>query len=63
MVLDTKILTVRQAFNIESLADWSRVAPDDVLSLDGIGPATLDHIRLYLAGNGQTLKDDRTPRS
>ena len=61
MVLDSKILTVRQAFNVQSLADWSRVSPQDVVALDGIGPATLDHIRLYLCGQDQTLKDDRTP--
>lgn len=61
MVLDSKIDIVRDAFNIHRLDDWTRVETDDIVALHGVGDVTLQHIRLYLAGQGRTLHNDRTP--
>lgn len=61
MVLDNKIAKARDHFGIERPEDWSRVRPEWILRLDGVGQATLDHLRLYLAGRGITLRDDATP--
>ena len=61
MVIQKKLQTLRDYFGIWQPDDWSRVEPRDVLSQDGIGPATLDHLRIYLAARGLTLHNDRTP--
>ena len=62
MVLDTKIETVRETLALRTLADWTGVTPRQILDIDGVGPATLDMIRLYLAGRSVALKDDGTPQ-
>jgi len=62
MVLDTKIATVRDALELRTLEDWTGVSPKRILAIDGVGPATLDLIRLYLAGRGIALLDDGTPQ-
>ena len=61
MVLDSKLITVKQAFGIYSPEDWTRVRPEWILKLDGIGPVTLDMIRIWLATRDLTLLDDGTP--
>jgi len=61
MVLDSKIAAVRQHFSITELGDWQGIHPREVVAIDGVGPATLNHIRLYLAGRGIALRDDHTP--
>lgn len=61
MVLDSKILKIKQHFGIYRLDQWGDIHPEWILGIDGVGPVTLQHVRLYLAGQGQTLKDDRTP--
>lgn len=61
VVLNSKIQLVRDYFSVKSLSDWERIDPRDVVAIDGVGPATLDHVRLYLAGQGLALKNDRTP--
>lgn len=61
MVLDSKIAMVKDHFGIFEAEEWSRVRPEWILGIDGVGQVTLDHIRLYLAGRGLTLCDDRTP--
>lgn len=61
MVLDSKIQKVRDFYAIHSLDDWRKVTPADVTFIEGVGRATLNHIRLFLAARGLTLKDDRTP--
>lgn len=61
MVLDSKLTKIRQAYNVQTFDDWARLSPGDILKLAGIGRVTLDHVRLYLAGHGVTLKDDLTP--
>lgn len=61
MVLDSKIMLLREKFNIRTVNDWTRVSPAEVLATPDIGEATLNHLRLHLAGHGVTLRDDSTP--
>lgn len=61
MVLDSKFLLIKQRFGIFTFEDWQRVAPRDILAIDGIGQVTLDHVRLYLAARNITLAGDQTP--
>lgn len=61
MVLDSRIRRVRDYYGIHTLNDWRKLSPADVTFVDGVGQATLDHIRLYLAARGMTLKGDHTP--
>lgn len=61
MVLDSKFEQLRHHFGISKPEEWQDVYPAWVLKQDGIGRVTLDHLRLYLAARGLTLKDDRTP--
>lgn len=61
MVLDTKIQQVKEHFGCSELDDWRQIAPSWIVQLEGIGPATLDQIRLMLAVRGVTLLNDRTP--
>ncbi len=60
MVLDTKIQQVKEHFGCETLDQWRTIAPGWILQLEGIGPATLDQIRLMLAVRGVTLLNDKT---
>lgn len=61
MVLDSRIMAVRDWWGIWTFDEWQRLKPEDVLRVPNVGPATLAHIRLYLAGHGVTLAGDRTP--
>lgn len=61
MVLDSKIAAVRDAYGVRDLHDWQDITPHQVMAIDGVGPVTLDHLRLYLAGHDTTLKNDATP--
>lgn len=61
MVLDSKISALRSKFSIRTIEDWKTVSPDEVLATPDIGPQTLNHLRLHLAGHGVTLRDDETP--
>lgn len=61
MVLDSKIQKIRHYYGIWKFEDWQQLSPEDVVKVPGVGQVTLDHIRLYLAGHGVTLKDDQTP--
>lgn len=61
MVLDARIQKVKYHFGIFEADDWKSVRPEWILGLDDVGPVTLDHIRLYLAGRGITLEGDSTP--
>lgn len=61
MVLDAKIAAVKNYYGIAFPADWQAITTEQVLKLDGIGPSTLEHIRIYLAMQGLTLKNDQTP--
>jgi hypothetical protein len=46
---------------VYKLRDWQNVTAASVLSQPGTGQKTLDNIRGWLAKQGLTLKDDRTP--
>lgn len=61
MVLDSKVMLLRQKFAIQTVRDWSRVSPAQVLATPDIGEATLNHLRLHLAHHGITLANDHTP--
>jgi hypothetical protein len=61
MALDHLIEKARAQFSITDVEQWCNVRPEWILQVDGCGQATLDHIRLYLAARGLTLRDDRTP--
>lgn len=61
MVLDSKILRLKIHFGISKAKDWEQVEPAWILRQDGIGPTTLDYIRICLAMRGLTLKGDQTP--
>ena len=61
MVLDSRIQACKDYFGICKPEDWRAVRPAWILGLPNVGPATLDHIRMYLAARGIALRDDRTP--
>lgn len=58
MAFDQIIEKIKGHFGIMELSDWRDVRPEWIRNIDGAGPATLDHIRMYLAIRGETLKDD-----
>lgn len=60
-MLDSKLNLLRFHFGIQKPEDWTHIRPNEVLSQDGIGDATLNHLRYLLAGQGLTLLDDQTP--
>lgn len=60
-MLDSKIQLCKNHFGISTIDQWQAVKPEWILNLDGVGPVTLDHIRMYLAAHGFTLQDDHTP--
>lgn len=59
--MSKKIKAIASHFNVTKVEHWQTVCPDDVLKLDGIGPKTLDQLRLAIADHGLTLEDDETP--
>lgn len=61
MPLNKKIELIRLHFGCNVPADWAQVKPQWILALDNVGPATLDQIRLYLAGHDVALAGDKTP--
>lgn len=61
MALDHLIRKAREHFGIVRPEDWQHVRPEFVRAVPGCGPATLNHVRIYLAARGLTLKDDATP--
>lgn len=61
MAIDHRIAIARDHFNIKQPSDWCEIRPEWIRVLHGVGPRTVDMIRLYLAARGLTLKDDSTP--
>lgn len=61
MVMDGRIKKAADALGIQQVADWQSKRPEEVLAVKDCGPETLNHIRLYLAHRGLTLRDDSTP--
>lgn len=59
-MLDSKLQQLKDHFGIETVHNWQNVRPEWIVSLDGIGPKTLEYLRLMLAQHDLTLKDDRT---
>lgn len=60
-MMDQKIKSLAATFGVKSLGDWTQVLPSTIEAKPGIGRKSLDHLRKYLAGQGLTLRDDRTP--
>lgn len=58
--MDHRIKLARDHFDIKQPSDWCQIRPEWIRSIDGVGPRTLDLIRLYLAARGLTLQDDAT---
>lgn len=61
MSIDRRIEKARDHFKITEPAEWCNIRPEWIRQLHGVGPRTVDMIRLYLAARGLTLKDDATP--
>lgn len=61
MALEHQIGIAREHFGIRTPEDWCGVRPEWITQLHGCGPATVDHLRIYLAARGLTLRDDGTP--
>lgn len=61
MVFDKQLADLRTHFNILAPEDWKNVRPEWILARQGVGEATLNHLRLYLANVGVTLLNDGTP--
>lgn len=60
-MLNSKLQHLKDHFGISTVHDWQAVRPEWIVSLDGIGPKTLEYLRLMLAQHDVTLKDDKTP--
>lgn len=60
-MLSHQIKIAREALNIIKPEDWCRITPQQIRAIHGCGPQTVDHLRLYLAARGLTLRDDATP--
>lgn len=60
-MLNSKLQQLKEHFGIATVHDWQAVRPEWIISLNGIGPKTLEYLRLMLAQHDVTLKDDRTP--
>jgi len=60
-MLDSKFRKLKDYFGITAATEWQTVEPGAILAIDGIGPVTLEHLRIYLAAKNLTLKNDRTP--
>jgi hypothetical protein len=60
-MLDHQIKIAADAFGITCPEDWCKIRPDEIRAIHGCGPATVDHLRIYLAARGLTLRDDATP--
>lgn len=61
MVLDKKIQEAASHFGITCPEDWQQVPVAWLRQVPNVGPSTIDHLRIYLAARGMTLKDDATP--
>lgn len=59
-MLDSKFRKLKDHFGIAEPADWQDVEPGAILAVDGVGPVTLEHLRIYLAAKNLTLKNDQT---
>lgn len=60
-MLNSKLQQLKDYFGITNPEDWQSIPPGHILAMDGVGPKTLDYLRLLLAHRGITLKGDRTP--
>lgn len=61
MALEHLIAKARDHFNIKRPEEWCKIRPDWIRKVEGVGPKTLDQVRIYLAMRGLTLLDDATP--
>lgn len=59
-MLNSKLSKIQLYLGINTLEDWTTIEPAMLLRMDGIGPVTLDYIRLMLANRGLTLRNDNT---
>lgn len=59
--MDRRIQSLSKLFNIRKPEDWNSILPDSVMAKPKVGQKAIDHLRLWLADQGLTLRDDRTP--
>jgi hypothetical protein len=60
-MLDSKIKAAGEKLGVVKPEDWQKVRPEQIRAIHGCGPETVNHLRLYLAARGLTLRDDATP--
>jgi len=60
-MMDAQIKLAGEALGVIKPEDWCAIRPEQIRKIHGCGPATVDHLRLYLAARGLTLRDDATP--
>ncbi len=60
-MFDSKLQKLKDHFGISTAADWQGVRPEWIRAQDGCGPKILEYIRLLLAQQDLTLKNDKTP--
>ncbi len=60
-MLDSQIQKAAEKLGVHTPEDWTRVRPEEIRTVHGCGPQTVNHLRLYLAARGLTLRDDGTP--
>jgi hypothetical protein len=60
MAFQHRIKKASEHFGINTPEDWRNIKPEWIQAIDGVGPKTLDTIRIYLAMRGLTLRDDAT---
>lgn len=61
MALEHLIQKAAEAYGVRTPEDWQEVRVEWIRSIPGCGSSTVDHLRMYLAARGLTLKDDATP--
>lgn len=61
MALKHQIQIAAKEFGVRTPEDWQEVRVEWIRGVHGCGPQTIDHLRMYLAARGMTLKDDATP--
>lgn len=61
-MLDSKFEKLRKHFGISTPEDWQNIRPEWVLATPGVGSATLQFLRMYLANLGLTMQNDGCPK-
>jgi len=63
MTKDKHIESIATQLGVAELSQWKDIFPHDILRLPRVGRKLLDNLRLNLAQQGYTLRDDATPEA